>query len=178
MSKQTKQAKRTPPPPRPSSITPELGQQILEAVLTESPAPSQRELAKRYDVHPSSVQRFLKRNEAAVNQAKQSLATVRPDAQPTPEAVRAELVVGAIPGAVAEVRALTRDLPITKLCRVMQSAEAQYEKFKDSDPQLAGGYLDQMRKCAVEMAKWLGLDKGIGVQDNSLRITVNWRKGQ
>lgn len=156
---------------RPSgcAISPELGAEILKAVLTESPAPSQRQLAKRFDVSPSAVQRYLKKNEAAVEQAKQ---------RPTVATVHAELVAGAIPGAVAEVKALTRNLPITKLCRVMESAESQYERYKDTDPQLAGGYLDQMRKCAVEMAKWLGLDKGLGVQDNELRIRVEWRKGR
>jgi predicted transcriptional regulator len=163
MSKQAK--KSTPPPPRPSSITPELGAQILREYNTATPRPSAASIASRLGLSPRSVQRYLKKHKEAV-----SLMTEKE--------VEAELVVGAMPGAIAEVKALTRDLPITKLCRVMQAAESQYERYKDDDPQLAGGYLDQMRKCAVEMAKWLGLDKGLGVQDNTLRITVNWRRGQ
>lgn len=158
-------AKRGGKRPTGSSISPEVGAEILKALLTESPAPSQRQLAKRYGVSASSVQRYVKKNESVMKQVKQ---------RPTAETVKAELVVAAIPQAVAEVRQLTRDLPITSLCKVMQAAESQYERYKDTDPQLAGGYLDQMRKCAVEMAKWLGIDKGIVGQDNEIRITVDW----
>ncbi|OPX65641.1 MAG: hypothetical protein A4E30_00312 [Methanomassiliicoccales archaeon PtaB.Bin215] len=86
-------------------------------------------------------------------------------------------MAAALPGAVAEVKALTRDLPVTKMCKVMASAEEQYEKWKDKDPQIAGGYLDQMRKCAIELAKWLGVDKGFEQKDNHITFTVRWNKG-
>ena len=147
-----------------SQITPEIGAEILKVVLTENPKPSQRELARRFKMDRSTIQRYLKQNEPVLSNANQTTAT-------------AELVVAAIPGAVAEVKALTRDLPITSLCKVMEEAEAQYHRHKDMDPHLAGGYLDQMRKCAIEMAKWLGIDKGLGVQDNTIKFEVEWRKG-
>jgi transcriptional regulator with XRE-family HTH domain len=147
-----------------SQITPEVGAEILKAYLAQTPRPSQRELARRFNMDRSTIQRYLKQNEPVLSNANQTTAT-------------AELVVAAIPGAVAEVRALTRDLPITSLCKVMEEAEKQYARFKDDDPHLAGGYLDQMRKCAIEMAKWLGIDKGLGVQDTSVKFEVEWRKG-
>lgn len=147
------------------TISPEVGAEILRAYTTETPRPSGASLATRHGLQARAVQRYLKKYRSAVSQV-------------TAGEVKAEIVAAALPLAEAEVRALTRDLPISKLCKVMESAEAQYERWKDRDPQIAGGYLDQMRKCAVEMAKWLGIDKGLGVQDNALRITVSWRKGQ
>ncbi len=145
-----------------SSITPEVGAELLKAVHTESPRPSERNLAKRFGITSSSVHRYLVAHELTAEQTKQL----------TSNSVKAELVAATLPAAVAEVKELTKNLPISKLCKVMESAEAQYNKHKDTDPQLAGGYLDQMRKCAVEMAKWLGLDKGLSVQDNAITITV------
>ena len=148
-----------------ASISPEVAAEILTARVSESPTPSHRQLADRFGVSKSAVQRLLKKSESAVSRLDRA-------------GVKAELVVDALPGAIAEVKALTRDLPITSLCKVMQEAEKQYNKHKDLDPQLAGGYLDQMRKCAVEMAKWLGIDKGLGLQDNSVKFEVVWRDGR
>jgi hypothetical protein len=154
-------AKRGGKRPTGSSISPEVGAQILREYNTETPRPSAASLASRHGLHARAVQRYLKKHNDAVSHL-------------TDKAVKAELVVAAIPQAVAEVKALTRDLPITSLCKVMQEAEEQYNKWKNKDPQLAGGYLDQMRKCAVEMAKWLGIDKGIVGQEKEIRITVDW----
>lgn len=143
-----------------STVPAEVQAQILTDYTTETPTPSRRQLASRYGLTVPRVQRILKRY----------------DDEHTAQ-VAAEYVVAAMPHAVAEVKELTRNLPISKMCRVMEAAEEQYERHKDLDPHLAGGYLDQMRKCAIEMAKWLGIDKGLGVQDNTVRFEVEWRKG-
>lgn len=144
------------------TISDKVGAEIIREYTTETPRPSAASLATRHGLQPRAVQRYLKRYLDTVTKATQA-------------GVNAELAVAAYtPVVVAEVRQLTRDLPITSLCKVMEQSEKQYEKWKDRDPQLAGGYLDQMRKCAVEMAKWLGIDKGISMQDNSLHVIVDW----
>lgn len=147
-----------------ATISDKVGAAILTEYSTQTPRPTFVSLAKKHGVHPKAVQRYIDRNLSLVSVVSES-------------DIKAELIVGAIPGAIEDVKALTRDLPISKMCKVMSSAEKQYEKHKDSDPHLAGGYLDQMRKCAIEMAKWLGIDKGLGVQDNTVRFEVEWRKG-
>lgn len=143
------------------TIPPEIQSQIIGVYTSETPTPSRRDIAKRFGISLTQAQRLLKRYD---------------DKQR--EAMKAELVVEAMPAAVAEVQALSRNLPISKMCKVLEEAEAQYMRYKDDQPQVAGGYLDQMRKCILEMGKWLGLDKGLGVQDNTVRFEVEWRKGR
>lgn len=129
------------------AIGPGVEAEILKARVSESPTPSHRQLADRFHVSKSAVQRLLKKSESTMNRLDR-------------KGVQAELVIDALPQAIAEVKALTRDLPITKMCKIMEEAETQFNKHKEEDPHLAGAYLDQMRKCAIEMAKWLGIDNG------------------
>ncbi len=131
------------------SITDEVGWQLIKAHTTEQPQPSQHQLAIRFRVSRAAVQRYL---------AKNLTTTAQETGQLSKEAVRAELCVREFPKALAEVKAVTKDLTLTKMAKVLSECEMQYNSLKDTDPQIAGGYLAQMRQTLVEMAKWLGVE--------------------
>ena len=134
-----------------TKITPEIGEQILKAYLTETPRPSRRDLAKRFGLSLGSIQRYIAKHETAVEQVIQydgGRAT-------------AQLVVAALPEAQARLRGITQDLATEKMGRVLEEAEKQYRALKDDDPQLAGAYLREMRQTVVELGRWIGIEKTI-----------------
>jgi len=132
-----------------TKITPEIGEQILKAYLTETPRPSRRDLAKRFGLSLGSIQRYIAKHETAVEQVIQydgGRAT-------------AQLVVAALPEAQARLKEITKDMATGKMCEVLAEAEKQYRALKDDDPQLAGAYLREMRQTIVDVGRWLGIEK-------------------
>ena len=95
----------------------------------------------------SAIQRYLKRHGSVLNQAN----------QPNQNEVTASLVVAAIPGATERVLTITKDLTVHKMAGVLEEAEKQYVALKDTDPQLAGSYLREMRQTLESMGKWLNM---------------------
>ncbi len=133
------------------SISSELGRQILKEYLTETPRPSCVTLATRHGLRPRAVQRYVRKHVAVAETVTQN----------GHDGKTAELVVAALPGAVREVKEISQGLAVRGMIKVLDESELQYEKLKDSTPQLAGHYLELMRKAVMEIGGWLHMSEGI-----------------
>jgi len=134
-----------------TKITPETGEAILKAYLTENPRPSHRVLAERFGLSRASVQRYVAKHEQAVSIVSKKVSN---------EAT-AQIVVKALPEAEARIKEITKDLATEKMSKVLAEAELQYEALKDENPQMAGAYLREMRQTIESMGRWLGIEKDV-----------------
>jgi plasmid maintenance system antidote protein VapI len=140
-----------------TAITSEIEEQLLRAYLTETPRPSERNLAKRFGVSASSIHRLLARHKSTLTHA---LAQTK---QPNQNEVTAALVVAAIPEATERVVALSKDLTVSKMRQVLEQCESQYNSLRNDNPQLAGAYLKEMRQTLESLAKWLNFENQVDI---------------
>ena len=109
-----------------TTITPEVGWEIIRTITTESPAPSQAKLAARFKLSRAAIQRYLARN----------LPTAQQTEQPSREAVKAEIMVKEYPAALREV-GITVNGAHKLLVDILKDLEARRPDFEGNTDDLA-----------------------------------------
>lgn len=160
----------------PKTYTEERKVELIKAYQTEEPRPTYGQLAARFSLNHSCVQRILRR--AGLAARSHGLEVKRSQAQlalagDTVTPMSMEIVTDR--GEV--VTAITQEMTIEQIATIRTSLQQQYRLHEhDENPVAAVAILRELRMIEELIGKWLGMDKSpMEKKDDTLaEVRIVW----